>query len=656
MGRYQARDIMKMSKEAIWAMPDERFTLVFDDGEIETDTPATVYSWYCAVFHRLYPESPLTKLHHIGASRLGKSTTAELLENGLFSAYDHAVEKGQQFAMDHAKQVVCDTIFDIHKDFTSRLGDYVTSVSILDFVEVVEHPIIKAANDSVAPTQNSIDHTYSTVRKVLLDPQQLLGNPVAKAAKSGLVSMGQILQCVSVRGYLTDIDSRIFLTPILKGYVHGITHFYDALIESRSASKALSNAKDPVADSEYFNRKMQLGCATLKNIHYMDCGSQNTIEVKVTAANFDSLEGKYYLTPAGVNPYAPIRRRDRSVIGTTIQMRSVLKCQHPDPYGVCSTCLGELAISIPRGTCLGHVSATSLCEAVSQNVLSTKHLDGSSSVDMFIISDHDQYYIRSGSAVNELKLATELADADEIRMIVKYECAPSLADINRVRSVDSLPAERISELAELTLEIKRGENTEYVTVPVSMGSRYSYFTTAALRYIKTVGWESMARGDYVIDLKQWDFEIPLFELPMRHTNMVEYMTAIENFIKASPNQNKNKNRRSNSKNSRAYNTTDEALFAFYDLINSKLNVNIAHLENILLSTMVSDTDNRDHRIPVNRSEGTVGYYEDNMMFRSLSAAMAYEKQGGVLADIRTCLVQQRPDHPLDALLVGHIPN
>lgn len=653
MERIPVRQILAMTAEQVWAMVDRPFILEFDDGDLETDTRLTQYSWYTMVFNRMYPQAPVYKRYHIGKARLGMRTTAELIETSLFETKDwfDARGEGQLLDLDDARQIVYDTFQDIYNDFTMNIPQSVSSICILDFIDIVTHPKIKEINENTKPSPNSIEHTYTAVKGVLLDENELVGNPVAKVAKSGLVSMGQILQCVSVRGYLTDINSRIFHTPVLQGYTHGITKLYESMVESRSASKALWFAKDPVADSEYFNRRMQLVCETLKHIHPGDCGSQHYIEWRLTASNFENLLGKIYLEDDG--KLKPIIKRDRNkLIGRTLKTRSILKCQHIDAYGVCATCFGELANAIPAKTVLGHVSATTLCEILSQRVLSTKHLDGSTSVESFKISEHDQYYIREGSDESKLRLMAELKIAEEVRMIVPHQYAPRLTDLHRVRHVRELPMERLAELVEVQLEIINDGTINTVTVSVSMGSRRAYFGELFLSFLKEVGWTTTPRGDFLIDLSDWDFEDDVFELPQRHLNTVEYMTMIENFIKASPSANKVRDKGTKRMNSGSYSTTEEALFAFDDLINSKLSVNIAHLEAILLSTMAIDPENHDHRMPVDRLNGVVGYYEDNMWFRSLSATMAYEKQGAVLSDIRTFILDNRPDHPLDYLVVG----
>lgn len=652
MERIPVRQILALSSKEIWALEDKEFILVFDDGDLETDTRLTQYSWYTMVFNRLYPQAPVYKRYHIGKARIGMDTTAELMEISLFETKDWFDSRGEGhlFDLDKSRPIVYDTFQDIYNDFTWNVPQSISSICILDFIEIATHPKIKEINAKTKPSPNSIEHTYTSVKGILMDEKELIGNPVAKVAKSGLVSMGQILQCVSVRGYLTDINSRIFHTPVLTSYTQGITKLYESMVESRSASKALWFAKDPVADSEYFNRRMQLVCATLKHIHPGNCGSEHYIEWVVTSSNFENLLGKIYLGED--NKLKALVKRDRKeMIGKTIKTRTILKCQHPDPYGVCSTCFGELSDAIPLKTILGHVSATTLCEILSQRVLSTKHLDGSTSVEAFKITQHDQTYIREGSTESHLRLMAELQIADQVNVVIPHQYAPRFTDINRVEHVRKLPV-TIAELVEVQIEVINDGAINSVTVSTSMGSRRSHLSELFLNHIKTIGWSTTPRGDYIIDMSDWDFEDDVFELPQRHLNTVEYMTMIENFIKASPNANKTRSRSSKRMNSGSYSTTEEALVAFDDLINSKLSVNIAHLEAILLSTMAIDPENHDHRMPVDRLNGVVGYYEDNMWFRSLSATMAYEKQGAVLSDIRTYILENRPDHPLDYLVVG----
>ncbi len=638
---YQARDIWNLTKDEIWALPEGPMTIAFEDGVIETHKRATVFSYYMGTYHRLYPETPLLMRHHLGDRRIGKSTHLEILGDAMWDCID---TYGKRVDVEELCRLAYETTNEMYNDFTNRLKAYVSTITILDFVDVLEQPEVKKANEEVRPNQASIDWTYQKITKVLRDKDQLLDNAVAKMAKSGLVSIGQIQQCVGPRGFLTDIDSNIFRRPILTGYAQGIRSLYDSMIESRSAAKALIFAKDPVAESEYFNREMQLVTSTLCRLHEGDCGSQQFIPFKVRAGDLKKIAGKYYRNG---DQLTEITENDRHLINTMIEMRSVLRCQHPDPYGVCSTCFGSLAAAVPKGTNLGHVSTTVLCERVSQKVLSTKHEDGSSKVDRFdVLTDFDKQYIREGTDETTLKLSEALS-GKKVWLTLADSQAPSLTNIdyNDVRKLSLSHISRLIEVA-FTVEDEKGNRGKPAYVPVSMGSRVSSLSYEALEYIKRKGWELSRDNNYVIDLSEWDVELPLFQLPLKHTDMVEYMKSIKTFVKSTDKPSRGKTPRT----LREFEGPIPALVGFYNLVSSKLTVNIAHLETIILSCMIRSEEEQDHRLPRPIEEGEVGTYNRNMEMRSLSTVMAYQNQRDRLKDIQSFIVKDRPDHPMDNLV------
>lgn len=653
---HKARDIWNLDKESIWALPDGRMILEFDDGsQHEVDAKATIYSWYTGIFHRLYPNTPLLPHHHLGDRQIRKGTELDLMAAGLFETRDHY---GDQIDMEQMSLIAYQTQNELYNDMTTRLKSYVSTISILDFIDVVEHPEIKEANENVKPTQLSIDQTYNKIWTVLTREGELMGNTVARMAKSGLVSEGQIKQCVGPRGFLTDIDSNIFKRPVLSGYVRGLRTLYDSMVESRSASKALMFAKDPVAESEYFNREMQLIASTLTRLHRGDCGSKEYVFFKIrSSADLSLVAGKYHLLEDG--SLKAIAADDRHLYGKMVQLRSVLKCHHSDPYGVCSTCFGSLADNVPDHTNIGHVSVTVMCEKISQNVLSTKHLDGSSKVDEFEVSEYDRQYIRSGMDVevkkrvggDEVEQSTVIKLSERLtgrnpEMILAEHQASNLSDIDYV-DIKKLAPSNVTELTEVKLYVDDDEGfREDVTVPVSMGARRSWLSAEALVYIKKKGFKLSQQGNYQIDLSEWDVDLPLFQLPLKHTDMVQYMKTIKSFIMAAGEPAKTKSQ----KTLRDFPTVDRGLVEFYNLINSKLKVNIAHLETIILSAMIRSEADHDHRLPRPISEGELGSYRRNMEMRSLGISMAYERQAKRLTDVRSFIYRKRPDSPFDNLL------
>lgn len=668
MQTYSARDIYNLNKESLWALPNEDHTLIFDDGNQYTvGVKATIYSWYTAVFHRRYPDTPVLPHHHLGDRQIGKGTELELMGAGLF---DCLRLYGDQVDPEELSLIAFQAQNELTNDMTTRLKSFVSTISILDFVDAVEHPEIKQANEEVKPTQHSIDQTYDKIWEVLTREGELKNNTVARMSKSGLVSRGQVLQCVGPRGFTTDIDSTIQPRPILTGYVRGLHSLYDSMTESRSASKALMFAKDPVAESEYFNREMQLAGSVLPRLHRNDCGSKNYIYFKVRSSmDLELLAGKYYVAEGG--QLKELTQHDRHLYGKLIQLRSVLKCAHPDPYGVCSTCFGTLSYSVPRDTNLGHVSVTVMCEKISQNVLSTKHLDGSSKVDEFDISQYDRQFIRTGSdmAVRQgnkggdseqstvIKLAEGLSGRKVLLTIAERQ-AEDLSELD-YQDVDTLAPSNISKLTEVRLTVENVDGEfETHTVPVSMGSRQSWLSSEALAYIQKTGFSLSTvsanqgrsapnQGSYVIDLSDWDANLPLFQLPLKHTDMVEYMKTIKSFVMAAGETGKSKTQ----KTLKDFPTVDLGLVEFYNLINSKLKVNIAHLEVIVLASMVRDIKGGDHRLPRPIQEGELSSYGQNMEMRSMGVSMAYERQSKLLTNVRSFIHRKRPDSPFDNLLL-----
>lgn len=656
MQKYSARDIMVMSPEQLWALPDTKHMLIFDDGDaITTTARRTIFSAYLWEFHRLYPQTKLLSKHHIQDARLGSRTHLDILGNCMWDAYD-AYDSNLDIA--ELTRIAYEVTNRLYNDFTYNLEAYVSSVSILDFIEVMDHPEIKKANDSVKPTESSINQTYDIIETVLKDPKALVRNPIADAAKSGLVSMGQVLQCVGPRGYVTDIDSTIFRRPIMVGYVEGFSKLYDSLIESRSAAKATSFSRDHVSDAEYFNRKMQLLAETFRRVHGVaevadgmlmniskdpskkDCGSKAYRSIRLRSSDLRMLAGKYHLTTEG--ELRPIRESDRHLVGKMVKVRSVFDCRLDDREGVCATCFGELASSIPGITNVGHLCATQLCEMVSQSVLSTKHLDHSSTVDELPLTDYERNYLRLGADPNHIGLAASLKGKD-IHLVISSSEAENLSDIQHTEDVRELSLARISELTDIVLIFNKGKkNEDRVPLPVSIGSRKSSMNHKLLEYIKLRGWSLTGEGDYVIDLKDWSQEDTLFELALRHINMLDFMDSIEHMVKST-------GRNSKMKTLRDFDDPWTALLDLYELVSSKLSVNVVHLELIILSTMIVSSEEYNYNIPLPGEPFEFGAYEQIMSMRSIVPRLAYKRQEPDLYNPRSYIFTNRPSHLLDTI-------
>lgn len=645
MLRFNARDILTLTEAEVWALSPKDMTIVFEDGAIETTGRATIFSWYLWEPLRRFPNTPLRKAHHLGRGKIGNDTHLKILSIITFDCFD---AYNQEIDMEELAKLAYEITNNIYNQMSINCDRYVTSLSIFDFLDVIDHPKIREANDNVMPNEASITKTHDVIRKVLLDPEELGNNGIAKIAKSGLVKIEQIISCVGPLGFRTEVDSNIFPNPVLSSFTSGLVKLHDHMIESRSASKALKFAKDPLRTAEYFNRKLQLGCEIVRNVHFGDCGTAKHMTVLLHAANLKTMSGKFYKTERG---YSALKPTDKHLVGKNLQMRTIMYCEHPDQYGVCSRCYGEIAYNVPARTNLGHVGATVTGEKGSQHIMSTKHHDGTSNVEDIELSEIDLKYIQSKVGESVIRLSERLKDM-KVSMVVLASEANNLTDIAYATNIRALNIHNLTSLTDVRFTVSFPGNSfeELATVGVSMGSRKAALTHDALEYLKRKTWALTPEGNYEIDLTGWDNTLPLFELPLKHMSVVEYVTSIE--AKAIGTGGK-KQGRLDLRAVYTYSDPEEALFSLYELVTSALDVNIVHLEIILLALMTRDPKNFDFDLPKYASDPIIfGKFREIMSMRSLAPKMAYETQVDAIYSPLSYLVTERPPHILDDMLMG----
>jgi len=637
----KARDVIALTKDQLWALPHaDSLELVFDDGKIKTTVKRTIYCAYMWNVHRRYPKTPLLTRHHMGMDRISGKVHSTLLESIYRDWYD--TYRGEsEYNREDCWKLLYETVNEIYNDFTQRIDDHVATLSILDFMEVLDTPEIRDANQSVVPTQKSIDDTYDVISKSLNEDQSLNNNAIAQAVRSNLVDIKQVCQCVGPRGFVTEIDSTIYKQPITVGYAKGIMSLYDSMIESRSAAKALMFAKDPLAQCEYFNRKLQLVGQVVTDIAPGDCGTQHYMSWKVESSELKVMDGIHYVDNGVVKPIGPT---DHHLVGQILQLRTPFGCVHPDRQTVCETCYGQLAHSIPDGTVPGHIAAISIGEKTSQLVLSTKHVDGSSKVDDIDLGELYSRYLVPGAEDNTLRLSRDLKGLP-VKIVIPSDGAKSLPDIYNIINLEEVNVARLTEMSDVVFQVGREEDEggmHEIAVPVSMGSRLGSLTSEALYYIKEHGYGVDEKGDYVVDLHSWDTSIALFELPLKHINMLDYQDSVESVI-LSVDKKHGLSR---------FEDPVDGIKYLLALISSKLTINLSHVMTIAYAVSAVDPKGADYRLPRGGEDFKFVPIGDLMVNRSMGAMMAYERQEQPFTNPETYMVKNRPRHPMDALLIG----
>lgn len=655
MKRLSARYLLNYSTDELWELLYGDFILVFEDGEITTNHKETLYSSYFWNFHRNYPKTPMLMKHHVNTilkgRRLNSKTHLQMLGSVMWSSYFVYNDNPENY--DKLAQLVRKTANVLYNDSIIRLEEYVSSLDILDFYEVMNHEDVKSIleNEEGVDDETYINASYDALNKLLSHNTKLIHNPIVKGTQSGIIKRNQVLQCLGPRGYLTDIGSDRFKQPIKRGFVKGFRLFHDSLIESRSAAKSLYFSNEPLQKAEYFARRLQLLCQVIERLHHVDCGSTSYLIWKVKPPTFENgiqisqgdlvnIVGKYYLDET-TNKLVAIKETDTFLYNKTLKLRSVIAgCSHQDSHGVCAVCFGQLSYSVPENTNLGHLCATSMTKKSSQMVLSVKHHDGSTVVVGIVISNSGTMFLEAAKDKKSY-LLKHLEEDKNLRIVISGAEAIGLTDINLVDDVKVLSLPRVSEISAVTFVSKFEGYDEYIPVVVSLNNRKASLTYEFLEYIKTNGWEVDEKGNYVISIKDWDYSKPIMVLPEKDFNMSDHSADIAVMIES-----RVKELTERSKN----NSPADTLVELFELVNSKLSVNLAVLEIILYAVMNVDGANHDYRLPKTWTTKGLGVASLTIPGRSLSAAMAFEDHQQTILDPASFFNENRPSHQMDCLL------
>lgn len=649
MLKYNANELAAMTEEEVFSLPPmQKIQISFEDGDIITSTERTKVSWFYWGLHRWAPKTPLLKSHTIGLGPFSNQVHMGLFEK-IYKEYYWTYNSDSQ--RHNSKEEAWEVMYGIHNHIYNSMIQYtdraVMSLSFMDFVEIMENPEVKAANESVRPDQRSIDETYDRVSHAMEHDPKLKNNVLSRFVRSRLVDTKQVHQTVSVRGFVTEIDSTIFPIPITSSFAGGMNRLYESMVESRSASKALMFAKDPLALCEYFNRKLQLICESLDTLALGDCGSNVTYDWKVEANELKSLEGINYHEGGEIRA---VQATDRHLIGKTIKLRLPYSCQHPDHQTVCETCYGQTAFSIPFGVNPGHVSALTLGEIISQLVLSTKHVDGSSKVDEVTIDEGCIEYLAPGAKENTIRFAPEMKNR-KFKLAIAASASNNIANLHKFHKDDLKYIKNISEMESVRLiEVdEQGEEIGSIVTPTSMGARHGSLSESMLMYIRHHGFELNDKGEYLIDITRWletNASTEAFVLPLKHVNMVDFMNETQTFILTS-------GKKMGLKKYDSQRITDPvpALKALHTHVSSRISINMSHLAAITYCMSIRDGRAGDYSFPRGGEAFNFSTIDKIMKNRSLGVAMAYQSQEKLFTSPRSYTYRNRMRHPMDDILL-----
>lgn len=657
MLRIKAENFLQHTTDELFKKLEGDFIIYFSDGEYETNEREVIYSSFVWDYFRKYPKTPMLMRHHLRYLTGGGDPSAQILlkmvQNVYWSVYDAYRDdyENRRDLIDELSKLGYDIVNNAYCYLTKHLGAHVTSLNILDFISITRSEEVSAATLSAEPTEAGMVKLNGVLQDQLKNNPANKRNPLAVAIRTGISRLGQGLQCLGMRGFLTDVDSDIFRQPIMTGYIRGIRGLYESLIESRSAAKSLMNSTKPLQDSEYFSRRQQLVCQNVQNLHMGDCGSTRHLIWKIRGkgkgdganpnGDLETLAGKYYLDDE-TGSYKVLRKSDTHLIGKTLMVRSIIAgCNHPDPNGVCEYCYGETALAFPEHTNLGQAACVTMTSILGQMILSTKHYDGSSVTENIVLRGLEKKYFTVGVGGSTYMLSDKLK-GKTVKLHIRIEDCPGLVDTKLAEDLRIFNVSRVSEFSQVAIEVTDAEGViEVTTLDVFVNARNSSMTHDLLAYARDNGY-SIVDDKYRIDLTKWDHSKPLFVLPLSHFNVSMHQDEIAKLLEATAADMKKRNN----------DVSPEAMIVeFHDLVNSRLSINLSILEVIVYSSMIVDSAEGNYDLPKPWTKSGFGIMRNILKNRSLSALMAYQGHRDSFISPDSYLQRSRMDHILDAAIM-----
>lgn len=559
--------------------------------------------------------------------------------------------------IDNIYRYMYQSVNNIYNEVVYDSIEYATSINIINLLDVQMNPelIESIKNVEKEGTYESISEAYDILDRVIRFDPRLANNTLGRAYISGQVKAGQVKQVLGPRGHGTEIDSSIFKYPIPTSFTLGMRNMYDVAVESRSGAKALHLSGTAIQTSEYFSRELQFVTMFIEHMVHGDCGSKEYLswyvrpasEVASGKSDLANMVGKRYLNEdTGNEEY--ITKNHTFLEGKIIKLRSPMHCKHKDPHTVCSACFGNLAYGIHKHSNLGHLTGTTLTAAVSQSILSTKHLTGTATSNdieldpiaakFFTIKDNDGYALKPN-------LTTK--NKNKLYLVVTQEEAFGLKDLllnNDVSSIYKLDTTRISRIETILLitEDEQGHRI-WEQVNIRNANKYGSFTYEFLEYIFRSKYTLDAQNRYIIDISNWKGMQAIIKLPQVEFSFLALSEQIKSMLKSMKFIKGIKNAK----------TPESLLQELFNIVNSKLNINLALLEVIVYAFMIKSIENRDFTIGRTNGGGDAELMDMHGVIsgRSMSAVYAWERVVKIMLDPRSFDKKTAVNHPLDVYVM-----
>lgn len=654
MATLQFEEVLSLTSDEAWAFTDseDEMSVVCSDGVLKTSPEDFFINYYCwKMFNELDPEFPSSTRYTISVFEHTTPSTHLDVCSGILKDYVLWEEsRGNIPNLEPIMRIVYEITNNLDNEIDNRMECETVDLCFDHLLEIYEDPDVVKANNHLA-TVDHVEHediatSHKAVNFALMHKVEYLDNPLAQSSKCMIIKLTQASMVLGSIGYCTDINSKIIPSAIRPGFFRGMRKFDDLLYESRNASIAALFNLIIMAISEYANRRYLLPAESIKNKVHGDCGA-DAIEIIVTnKAKLESLAGFVQLDGRRGKRLGYLTKDQTDLIGKKVWLRGLNKCLQQPRDSICTTCLGLMHYSFPEGSVIGHSSGVQLGSTASTQVLQRKHQNLTSQVSDIEMGESFQQYFRTDNMHYGYRFAKDFNYKDWYLTLTPAE-ALYLKELESDYG-DKLVASNTTKVEIIKLVAKEG--FESIEMAIGFGQRAGFLSKPFLEYVRHQGWTLTDGNMYRIDMSGWNDVRPFIQLPKIEFTPPDLIDAMTNFIFSGS---RDKNKTFKTPMLIDFHTAEDAFEAFYDLISQHLKgIHSVHLQMLILAMSAQDPKTYDYRLPYPREFGKVAKLDNIMRYRSVAGAMAYEEQNRMFLDPLTYLVDKRPGHIYDSILMG----
>lgn len=635
---------MEVTARSIFEMPIDmiettfqkgvKYLVTYEDGVIVGEhQQAILLNRFCWDLFQFNPTTPIvsscSSISIIGNGYYNSNVPVKLLETIFKHICDvnniRTYSDKEKFLK--GSYVVINNIFN---NIVHRKANYVSTIDAVDFIQVINDPVIVKAHEALQPTPESVEYTYRVIRGYMNSGDK--NNRFVRDYRAKAINENQANQCIGPRGFVTGLDRTVYRKPITSGFIRGMSTLYEIITESLTAAKSLNATDTHIRTSEYASRRIQLLTMSVTGVEVKDCNSQEYLNIFVTEKYLPNMKGIWYKIFDN-DELKEIKGNETELVNRVIKIRSAFGCKTPNPHHICTKCLGSLSENFKENSNLGYTMASFLMEKLTQAILSTKHLTHSVKKSAIKLEGLAERYFYSNDS-NDIFFNPD-TDLSKLRLVLPGAKLSKLADVLNLEHTN-VALNKVGELEIIGIQTERHGLEIQETVNISYKDRLSTITRDLLKHLKLTNMTVDAKGNYIVPMSDFDITRPVFSNQMKETNIVSFVNRIASIVEC-------------TKNSKL--SLEEHFFMLVDTVLDQFPCNLSVLQTIVYATTTYNHMNANYRL--GRNSPHIKQENNTVLFRHRNASqlLVYEGQHVELLkhSVQAFNKENRMDHPLDVL-------